>query len=208
MNSRILTVVAALTLGALMPAGVVAQSTGGGGGWGGHGFAEGDQAGRGGGWGQAPAGRALPAADVDRIVGRLRQITAYCGWFGRGYEIDCLRDQYEQMRRWLPSAASYAPLRQALWQAERELDAVVRANATPRAAPGVAPPRGNPTGLRASRALTQATGAAAANAARAVIDRTSTVLLRSATAGDPRRLAFQRVAQAIDSNKVLLRSRA
>lgn len=160
------------------------------------------------GWAATRAGQPLAAADVDRVVARVNDIAEYCAWFGRGYEVDCLRDQYSQMRAWLPQTAAYTPLRQALWQAERELGAVVQQFSDPRAGRARARAQGNPTSLRAGRGLIGTPGRQATAAARAVIERTETVLLRSVSAQDPRRLAFQRMAQAFDSTKVLLRSRA
>lgn len=190
----------ALLLAAAAP--VAAQQ---GGGWGRPGAA--DWAGQRG-WTPGGQGASMAAPDVERVVARIGEIAEYCGWFGRGYEVDCLRDQYTQMRAWLPDTAAYMPLRQALWQAERDLGAVVRQHSEPQLGRGQARASGNPTALRASRGLVGTPGRAATAAARVVIERTETVLLRSVPAQDPRRVAFQRMAQAFGSTKLLLRSRA
>lgn len=193
-----------LLLALLAPAAGFAQSTGGGG-YGGGGVGWAGEAAPRGPWAPMRDG-AFAEADVARIEARLREITTYCRWLGSGYEASCLADQYGQMRRWLPQNNAYAPLRQALWQAERNMDEVVRRHGVAGEAAVRPNRRGNPTGLSASRALSRTQGAAAARAARAVVDQTATVLLRSTPASDPRRLAFQRVAVALGTNKVILRS--
>jgi hypothetical protein len=161
--------------------------------------------GYGGGYGaEAPA---IPRRQADAIIRRLDEVNRYCDWFEPRYRIDCIADQYAQIVRGLSADPAYDPLRTALNDGARRLERVVAGN---RAAGASTDPARfdarNPT-VRASRALRPtATGAVARRAASAVIGETATVLLRAAAAGDQRRAPFQRIAAAIESNKVLLRS--
>lgn len=154
-----------------------------------------------------------PGANEDRtadVVDALAAATQFCSWLPPGVRIDCLADRLRQIARALPRGGDYAPVREALRDAARELSGIARANAVPGVAPkryGVRPPGGGAVIESGPLAEVAPDRRAAANAAAlAVLQRTETVLLRSTENSRARMVAYQEIATALDSTKVLLRS--
>lgn len=142
------------------------------------------------------------------IVRALTAAQAFCaGMPQREYRVDCLADQFYLIEQALPARGDYAELRRSLREVAEQLWLLARQNADP-VLPGAV--MRTPGGGRASsRALIPVRAGAlrAVNRqASAVIDRAETVLLRSAQAAQARRVPFQRIAAAVGSTKVLLRS--
>jgi len=154
------------------------------------------------------------AAATAQIVAALQQATRYCGWLkrdGKGeYVIDCLAERIDDVSRGMAGQRGYAQVRAVLDETARGLNDVARAN---RAAAQ------RPTRFRTkdkggavtttNRRLVPVEGArqqAAVAQALAVIGEAETRLLRSAEDPATRGAQFQRIAAAVGSNKVLLRS--
>ncbi len=154
------------------------------------------------------SGQVSPAGTA-RITGALAAISAFCGSIAvEEYRIDCLGDQLQQLADTLPDEGDYAETQDAIEQASRGIEAVARkyrsrAINTARVTEGGGGPRASSRPLIAVRP--EALDAAAAEAI-AVIDEAQTILLRSAASSERRRVHFQAVSAALDSNKVLLRS--
>ena len=148
-----------------------------------------------------------PIADatVSRVEFRIRQANAYCGWLGGDWVADCLADQYAQIATALPRAAEWNPVRRVLAEGAEAMAQVARAAALPGVRPARPAEAGNPTQVAAGRAL-QRVGAQAARTALATLDLLETQLLRSVSGSDARAAAFRRVAAAVGSGRVLLRS--
>lgn len=153
-------------------------------------------------------GSGITDSAADRIVARINAANAYCGWVNKVYAVDCLSDQYDQIARALPRGADYRTIRAALAAAQKDLRQIAGTYADP-ARPAVRPipPRGM-FAAEAKRPLTPVRGETVAQAgriARRVLTETATLLLRSAGT-DRQEAQLARIAGAINSGKVLLRS--
>ncbi|MGB4826482.1 MAG: hypothetical protein WBP18_04270, partial [Paracoccaceae bacterium] len=156
-----------------------------------------------------PQGTVLSDRTTDAIAARLSEANITCG--GRlpmEYRIDCIRNYYADLAQDLPNTGDYRPVKLALLQAVRQLDAIVRANLDP-SAPKIRPNRGNkPDSPRIGplRAV-KATGAKkAAKAAGQVIAETSLVILRSGEDPTRRTAHYAEISTAMESNLTILRS--
>ncbi|MCB1339510.1 MAG: hypothetical protein KDK24_00250 [Pseudooceanicola sp.] len=183
---------------------LLGQSTGGRGGSGGDGGGFGfggaafDAQGR-------PVNPALAAAVPfpAQIVGVMKRSAQVCRGVPDEYAIDCLIVHLRQALSVTPQAGRYAEVHNALSDAVRKLDRLVVANRDESKpmirvqAGGVSTPR-----MRAIRpdAVRRANAEAATIVAEA-----ETVLLRSA-ARSGAKLEYTRIAEAVGSNKLLLRS--
>ena len=134
--------------------------------------------------------------------------TSACGEYDETWRIDCLSVELERVAARLPKAAAYDKARAEVTAAAAKLHAIAMAYADP-ARPAVrreATVKG--TKVRTTRPITPVAPArvAAANAeATAVVDELATTLLRAGPTRTAQR-ELARVAQAVDSTKVLLRS--
>ncbi len=143
------------------------------------------------------------------IIGRLEQVAQVCALLPRRHRIHCLAYQYEALAAQIPATAEYHDMRIAIQQAARSLRQLASANVDP-AAPTVRVPRVAERVPSIARrqvpAVRSDTLEQTARAAEAILEETQTILLRSAENTRNRSVAYQRVAAAIDSSKVLLRS--
>jgi|GEM_PF-1193506 len=126
-----------------------------------------------------------------------------------GYKIDCLAVQYAAIARWLPKGGDYGVVYDVLNKASEDLHQVAKDNRD----------RYNEKkdftvqldGRRKSvgkpiHSIRPGAQASANVAAIQIIQEAQTVLLRSTENSSRRQVHYQRIATAIDSNKVLLRS--
>ena len=156
-----------------------------------------------------PQGTVLSDRTTDAIAARLSEANITCG--GRlpmEYRIDCIRNYYADLARDLPNTGDYRPVKQALLQAVRQLDAIVRANLDP-TAPKIRPNRGNkPDSPRIGplRAVKPTGAKKAAKAAGQVIAETSLVILRSGEDPTRRTAHYAEISTAMESNLTILRS--
>jgi hypothetical protein len=124
------------------------------------------------------------------------------------YRVDCLRLYYGWVADSLPERGDYAPIRQAMLDAEAKLDAIVRANLD-EGAPAIRPrERHKPAAGRVPpvRAIKEERAERAAAEAAKVIEEVELVILRSG--GDPARRTphYTAIAAAVEDNLVILRS--
>jgi hypothetical protein len=124
------------------------------------------------------------------------------------YRIDCLRLYYGWVAASLPDSGDYAPIRQAMLDAEAKLDAIVTANLD-EGAPAIRPrEKHKPAAKRVPpvRAVREDRARIAAAEAAKVIEETELIIIRSG--GDPARLTphYTAVAAAVEDNLVILRS--
>lgn len=143
------------------------------------------------------------------IVKRLNAARALCGTAVRVFRIDCLADQYDKIAKTLPKEGEFKAIKAAMKKAADDLAAIASANRDTSVKPVKF--RINKSGLRARssrtiKAIQPARQAQAERQASAVVDQLSTVLLRSGENSGKRQVYFAQIAQAVDSNKVLLRS--
>ena len=121
------------------------------------------------------------------------------------YAIDCLSDRLQSVADGLSGSGEYSEVRAALEDAARKLHELAIDNASAALVQSVM--RGG--GRSSSRPLTgiSADSLLTANAeARAIIEATQVVLLRSGSDSARRRVAFQEVGQIVGSTATLLRS--
>ncbi|MCO8144975.1 hypothetical protein NHN26_07030 [Rhodovulum tesquicola] len=145
------------------------------------------------------------AATTDRVVARIEAGRDFCARIAqRAYAIDCLAAQLEGVARDMPGG-DYRAAGQILTRAARDLRRIAEANADP------ALPRGRVrvADTISPRALTpvrrDALNRLAAQAAT-ILQEAETALLRSAEGSARRMVHYQRIAAAVGSAKVLLRS--
>lgn len=131
-----------------------------------------------------------------------------CGKYKDVYRIDCLRQNLDHLQRSLPSNGDYRKVKYILQKAVLRLGNVVTAYAdpeTPRMAPA---PHANPRFLkrRSYSAVRKSKVGEAMRKARAIIQEAQTELLRSSENSALRLAHYQKIATAVGSTKVLLRS--
>ena len=163
-----------------------------------------------------PAGVERPDGPASFAGGRSAAIAAdlqrardTCLAYAPRDRADCLRDYLGWAARRIPQYGAYSGVRQALLDASLRIDAIVEANADP-----ATPARRFRVKARgftsvSSSPIRRVRAARLARVNRetsAVIDELATSLLRSADTGALKRADLDRVAQAVDSTKVLLRS--
>lgn len=153
-----------------------------------------------------PPTTVLDPQDTGIVIKYLEDSTSLCDRLPQRYKVDCLGTQIGALVDRLPDTQELAPAKQALRTAAADLERIVRQNAVrggdriTAAIPGVMETDAPLRPVRGERLP-------AANAqAAAVIDEATTVLLRSAAGGGDIGASYQRIAAAVDSTKVLLRS--
>ena len=151
-----------------------------------------------------------PANDsiTDELTTRIRESSDFCSTLEPQYYIDCLGNQVEQLARLIPPVGDYEDMRRILRQTGERLDALAEANEDtskprirPRESSSVERPKTASRPLKAT-----STSPAVAAAAVEIIEEAQTRLLRSAPSQASKAAHYQRMAEALDSNKILLRS--
>ena len=144
--------------------------------------------------------------EVARVMGR--GIEA-CAGYDLTWRVDCLSVELQRAADNLPKTSAYGPARAEVVAAAKKLQEIARANADPARPAIVRKAIVAGRTVKTPRPITPIAPerVAAANAqAEAVIAELSTQLLRSAPSTPTARVELARVAQAIDSSKILLRS--
>lgn len=143
------------------------------------------------------------------VTGNIAAAQKFCGSISdKTYVVDCLAERLGTISKSIPTDSDYAEVKQIMKQTSDKLAELARANRNP-AAPSQ---RLSSSGARpqtTSRPLTAVTPTALPSVNRqatAILDETSTLLLRSGRTPDSKLEQYARIADAIGSNKVLLRS--
>ncbi len=156
-----------------------------------------------------PEALALSRANTNRVVRILKSGQAFCASLDQDvYAIDCLAERMEAAAAAMPAAGEYAEARDALLAGAARLNALAVANADPATPRAIA---SEPTdgGIRTTRPLVPVRAeqlAEVAAQAQQIVEETETLLLRSAESSSARKVHYERIAAAVGSNKVLLRS--
>ena len=167
---------------------------------------------------QAPAGTlityVMPAGQfgskqfTDVIVTSLGAAKSFCSQLDQSYQIDCIAERLDKMARDIPKDSDYQEVRDLLASTSKEMASVARKNRD-RSQPRKAASSGGSNPQATSRPLTPVASASLLEASRqaaAILDRTETLLLRSPDDDSGKSLHYTRIAEAIGSNKTLLRS--
>lgn len=160
--------------------------------------------------GRSPGGfKPVPVSDTltTSVVSQLAFATQACQALTVAYRTDCLAKELEVLVDALPAAGAYAEARDALSKAAQELGTLSRQNrdtSQPRLKVTV---KADPQTRRRPIAAIRPDAIERTNAkALAVLEDTTTVLLRSAAGNCGVAIHYQRIAQALGSTKLLLRS--
>ncbi|WP_172327862.1 hypothetical protein [Mangrovicoccus sp. HB161399] len=157
----------------------------------------------------APAAAAAASGTIGyQVAEELRYAAKFCGQLGDRYQVDCVSERIAAAAAKLPKTGDYAESWAALDSASKQLEALAQ-DAWDRDTPRITARAAGTTPVRTSRPLRAVEAdrmpAVRQQAAR-VLEETQTVLLRSASRSAERQGQFLEIAQALDSNKVLLRS--
>jgi len=153
-------------------------------------------------------GTTVPTVTVD-IVTEINAIRAFCESFPWEVQIDCLSDRFRALADQIPNDPDFRPMKRALLEASRDLQQVsreFRAATPPRPYVAPSPVSRKPIRTKPLQPISPDKRAQATAKADAVIGQLQTKLLRSAENSRRRALAYQEVAAALNSTKVLLRS--
>lgn len=148
---------------------------------------------------------ATQVSTVPQLTTRLSQMKSLCAKSG-GFVVDCLAERIETLELDATNLHGHRELKQILRDTAEELRQLARANSDP------AEPRArisSSDGQRSARPLVAVTPrrrAAVQRQAIAILEEAETKLLRSSTQSVARASQYQQVANALGSNKVLLRS--
>lgn len=151
------------------------------------------------------------ADEADFVVSRLQQIQRMCSAINEEYKLDCLATSYLSLTNNLRNNGGDTAVRQSLEKASAKLQTLVESNLD-RTKPALRAHLTDPeSGARILstlpiRAVQTERLSAARQLALTVLEETETVLLRSASRSTGKSALYQRVAAAVRSNKVLLRS--
>jgi hypothetical protein len=146
---------------------------------------------------------------TDIVVSSIETGIEHCGQYTDVWRVDCISDELERMARKMPKAAEYSRAKSELLAASARLRALAQQNADPKQPPIRRTAKVGKTRRTTTRPITAVAPArvVATNlAADAVISELSTTLLRSSGNSASTARELTRVAQAVDSTKVLLRS--
>src|SRR6056297_272033 len=147
-------------------------------------------------------------AQTTQIVTRLNQIQRICEFMGDEYRIACFATTYRQLANDIPANGDYADSRDVLLDTARRLDNLARSNLD-RSKPALRARTDTPSGQVQTppmRAVQAQSVPELNRQASAIVEEAETVLLRSASSDAARSIHYQRIAAAVGSNKVYLRS--
>lgn len=157
----------------------------------------GGRGGYGGDFGGGGASTGLSSVTTRAVTRTITREIKYCRRLDTVYRYDCYRQAYSLASRQLNGNPSYAEAQKALDGVVAALDGIVKRNIDTAA----------PRAQRNFQTFTPIRPEAAPKAKKefiAALDEAETILLRSADKGN---VHFARIAEAVNSNKVLLRSR-
>lgn len=155
-----------------------------------------------------PAGEFGSLAFSGVVVGGLASAQKFCAELDNpAYRVDCLAERYGALAKSIPQDSDYAEVQTALKSASDQLATLAKSNRDPKLPRGKATRKGSTE--TTTRPLTPVSAARAVEVnqqARVILDQTGTLLLRSAEGSKSKAAQYAQIAEAIDSNKVLLRS--
>lgn len=146
---------------------------------------------------------------TDIVVSSIETGIEHCGQYTDVWRIDCISDELERMALKMPKTTEYSRAKSEILAASAKLRALAQANADPKQPPVRRAAKVGDTRRTTSRpivAVAPSRVVATNLAADAVISELSTTLLRSSGNSASTARELTRVAQAVDSTKVLLRS--
>jgi len=155
-----------------------------------------------------PAGEFGSSAFTGVVVGGLASARKFCAELeGTAYRVDCLAERFGALAKSIPKNSDYAEVQAVLKSASDQMANLARTNRDRDLPRGRATRPGSTE--TTSRPLTPVSATSAAQVNRqalAILDDTQTLLLRSAQGSKSKTAQYAQIADAIGSNKVLLRA--
>ena len=148
-------------------------------------------------------------AQTTLFVRRFEQSEQICESLGDEYRVACFAQTYRELANEIPANGDYAEAREVVLETARELDDLVRRNLDrqkPALTARLTTSAGETVRTPPIRAVREDRVANLNEQAADILEEAETVLLRSASSDASRAIHFQRIAAAVGSNKVLLRS--
>lgn len=148
-------------------------------------------------------------AQTAAIVDQLNQIQRICEFMGDDYRISCFVQTYRELAKEIPANGDYAEARSVLLDTAQKLDNLARGSrdrSKPALRARLTTPAGKTVSTPPITAVATARAAQLNQQASSIVAEAETVLLRSASSDARRSIHYQRIAAAVGSNKVLLRS--
>lgn len=146
-------------------------------------------------------------AFLSHLVGSIGASQAFCSALkDPTLNVDCLAERLGAVSDQIPSGTDYDEVRKVLDDASKKLNRLARSNQdTSRRAVQATQPNGGGT-TRPILAVAPSSVASVNADAAAILQEAQTILLRSAEGNATKASQYTQIADAIDSNKVLLRS--
>lgn len=155
-----------------------------------------------------PAGQFGSDQFTDLLVNSLGAAKGFCGALDDSYQVDCLAERLNRLAGSIPEDSDYAEVRDLLEQSSKEMAALARSNRDT-GKPRQSASTGGANAQATTRPLTPVRDSSLAEVnqqAAAILERTETLLLRTPDDDTGKKLHYTRIAEAIGSNKTLLRS--
>lgn len=159
-----------------------------------------------------PAGGFGSANYTKVITGGIASAQKFCAEIGNdSYKVDCLAERLGKVADDIPQGTDYDEVRNILKDTSDQLENLARQNRDPGQPRGRAtrPATDTTPELTTSRQLTPVAPQSLPQVnqqASAILSNTETLLLRSAAGSESKTQQYSRIAEAIGSSKVLLRS--
>ena len=154
-----------------------------------------------------PAGEFGSAAYTAVVVSGLAAVKKFCGALDEAYRIDCLAERFSVLSQSIPKNSDYAEVQRVLKSASDQMASLARSNRSKELPRGKATaPGSNQTTTRPLTPTSRATSAQVNRQAQAILASTETLLLRSGAGSRSKTLQYAKIARAVGSNKVLLRT--
>lgn len=142
------------------------------------------------------SGGGLNSGTTKAVVKKLTRGASRCGTVKRVYRFDCYRQVYRLANQDMNGIPAYSDAQRALMLVEQALEQVMAQNADP-ATPPIR------KGLQVLRPIKPEAVPRATQQVESAMQEAETILLRSSERGG---VHYARIAEAVNSNKVLLRS--
>lgn len=147
------------------------------------------------------------AQTTNAIVSQVNEARTFCGALSETYRIDCLAKELGAIADGIPAQGDYAAVKRALTKASDDLSALSRQNrdlsqpALRVSTPGSEAPKSRVVTAIAPESLESSNAAAIS-----ILDEATTVLLRASSDSEDLLADYSEIADALETNKVLLRS--
>ncbi len=155
-----------------------------------------------------PSGQFGSQAFANVVVGGIAAAKQFCSDLNdSAYRVDCLAERLALVADGIPTDSDYAEVSDVLKDTSKQLADLARKNRD--STRGRAHATQTKTNERTTRPLTPIAPASAASVnqeAIAILENTETILLRSADSSQEKRNQYAKIADAVGSNKVLLRA--